>query len=285
MADEIDPLEEIAADSGSWRVFGLRLLGAMSAPAVYGFSRSDEVLAEVARLRRQTPESLMNTIRATRYLIEEFPSNHRRLRDNPNVGLSHVNLLSQLKEIDTKDVQDLKVRVLNGEISYRELAAKVRAIREGALADIKRHLSTSERIRGRSRTRSFDGALTEFLTRNLTELVGDTSATIRSGHRLAPVPVDFVVSVKGVPAIAIEAKAPRSNFRQSVLVEMLGVCSLVQRRIPVVWLVTPIKWRSGIETIEAISRELALPGLRFMVFDDQAAASGLDALQEVRVAE
>ena len=88
MSGPVGSLEEIAADKGNWRIFGIRLLGAMTDPSLYGFSRSDEVLAEVARLRGQTSESLMNSVRAARYLVEHAPAELRRLRDE--IGRAHV---------------------------------------------------------------------------------------------------------------------------------------------------------------------------------------------------
>lgn len=284
MAEPVDPLEEIAADKGHWYSLGLRLLGAMTDPALHGFSRSDEVLAEVARLRGQTPESLMNAVRATRYLFEHMPAELRRSRDDPGVGLSNVNLLARLKEVDTEEVQTLRFRVFNGEITYRELAAKVRAIQEGAeaaAANICLQVGPPERILGRKRAKSFDWTLRHFLTARLKDLTGRPKAKLESGQKQLPVPVDYIVRDGGASVIAIEAKAPRRAFRQSVLVDMLGTCSLLQRRVPEVWLITPHGWETGLEKIASIAGEMNQPGLRFFTFDEANAMSGTSALREI----
>ena len=94
--------------------------------------------------------------------------------DDPGVGLSHVNLLGRLGNIDTEEVRTLKVRVFNGEISYRELAAKVRAIQEGAeaaAADICLQVGPPERILGRKRAKSFEWTLEKFLTARLKDVI------------------------------------------------------------------------------------------------------------------
>ncbi|MER2507927.1 MAG: hypothetical protein ABTQ27_04115 [Amaricoccus sp.] len=285
MAEPVDALEEIAADMGNWRMLGIRLLGAMTNPSLYGFSRSDEVLAEVARLRGQTPESLMNSVRAARYLVEHAPAELRRLRDDPGIGLSHVNLLARLDDIDTEEVQTLKVRVFNGEMTYRQLAAKVRAIQEGAgaaVADICLRVGPPERVLGRKRAKSFEWTLKQFLTARLKDLTGRPKAKLESGQKQLPVPVDYIVRDSGVSVIAIEAKAPRRTFRQSVLVDMLGTCSLLQRRVPEVWLITPHGWEAGLEKIASIADEMHQPGLRFFTFDEATAVSGTSALREIQ---
>ncbi len=285
MAEPVDPLEEIAADKGNWRMLGVRLLGAMTDPSLYGFSRSDEVLAEVARLRGQTPESLMNSVRAARYLFEHMPAELKRSRDDPGVGLSHVNLLGRLGNINTEEVQTLKARVFNGEMTYRELAARVRAIQEGAeaaAADICLQVGPPERILGRKRAKSFEWTLKQFLTARLKDLTGRPRARLESGQNQLPVPVDYIVRDGDAPVIAIEAKAPRRTFRQSLLVDMLGTCSLLQRRVPEVWLITPRGWEAGLEKIASIAGEMHQPGLRFFTFDEATAAAGSSALREVR---
>ena len=76
---------------------------------------------------------------------------------------------------------------------------------------------------------------------------GRPKAKLESGQKQLPVPVDYSVRDSGVSVIAIEAKAPRRTFRQSVLVDMLGTCSLLQRRVPEVWLITPHGWEAGLE--------------------------------------
>lgn len=285
MAEPVVPLEEIAADKGNWRMLGVRLLGAMTDPSLYGFSRSDEVLAEVARLRGQTPESLMNSVRAARYLFEHMPAELKRPRDDPGVGLSHVNLLGRLGNINTEEVQTLKARVFNGEMTYRELSARVRAIQEGAeaaAADICLQVGPPERILGRKRAKSFEWTLKQFLTARLKDLTGRPRARLESGQNQLPVPVDYIVRDGDAPVIAIEAKAPRRTFRQSLLVDMLGTCSLLQRRVPEVWLITPRGWEAGLEKIASIAGEMHQPGLRFFTFDEATAAAGSSALREVR---
>lgn len=281
MARPPDQLDAIAADKGSWSAFGLRLLGAMADPSAYGFSRSDEVLAEVARLRGQKPESLMNAVRATRYLIEQMPAELEKSKETPLPGLSHINLLARLDNMDTQEVRSLRLRVLGGEMSYRELAARVREIQDRVVAEVHLTVGGPNRISGRKRARSFDWTLGEFLTARIKELSGEETATIGSGRGQFPVPVDYVVWVRGEPAIAIETRAPRGNFRQSVLVEMLGVCSLLQRRVPEVWLITPHGWEVGLEKIRSIAEEMRLNGLRFFTFDEATASTGTSALQEI----
>lgn len=282
MVEPVDPLEEIAAETGRWYTLGLRLLGAMTEPSLYGLSRSDEVLAEVARLRGQTPESLMNSVRAARYVFEHLPAERQRLKDAPGVGLSHVNLLARLENIDTEEVHTLKLRVFNGKMTYRELSAKVREIHERASADLALRLGPPERILGRKRAKSFEWTLKHFLTARLKDLTGRPKAKLESGQKQLPVPVDYIVRDGGAPVIAIEAKAPRRTFRQSVLVDMLGTCSLLQRRVPEVWLITPHGWEVGLEKIASIADEMHQPGLRFFTFDEANAASGTSALREVR---
>lgn len=282
MVEPVDTLEEIASERRNWLAFGIRLLGAMSVPSLHGFSRSDEVLAEVARLRGQTSESLMNTVQATRYLVERAPAELERLREDAKVGLSHVNLLARLKDVDSDQARSLQSQVLDGRVSYRALAEKVRRIQEGAAAaaaEICLQVGPPERILGRKRAKSFEWTLERFLTARLQELTGRPKAKLESGQKQLPIPVDHLVWDGGAPVIAIEAKAPRRAFRQSVLVDMLGTCSLVQRRVPEVWLITPRGWEAGLEKIASIADEMHQPGLRFFTFDESEADSS--SLQEI----
>lgn len=272
-------LGEIAADDANWIHFGLRLVAAMADPSLHGLASSDEVLAEMARLRGLKPESLMNTVTAIEYLKVHAPEKLRKKRDDPGVGPSQVHLLARLEGIDTDEVRSLRIRALRGQVSYRDLAESVREIREKALAGS--NSEAQRRLLGWKRAKSFESMLHDFLVERIKELTGREDAVLVDGGRHLPVPVDYLVLAGDDPVIAIEAKAPRVKFRQSVLIETLGTCALLQKRFPEVWLVTPHGWKAGLEKAWAIAKEMRLTGLRFFTFDEANLASGAAALSEI----
>lgn len=245
---DLDSIDGIAMEA-NWIALGARLSQAMRRFHEYGYHSPEDLLRAVAFAQGSHPMSLKKPIAAADWLAKEHPHVHAARLDT--VPMSNVLQLKTIDAISPDHARAIADDVFKGRLSRRQL--------KDILEDVRRNNSnTASTRRGPAAiAKDFEDLVFKYVSENLAVIAPQSSATVCYGDVVRPA-ADFVIFVDGVPMIAIEAKASRTNTHERHLLETLGIVSLRQNQIRKNLIIGTQAWLPSLQTLDRLSDEFGL---------------------------
>ena len=259
-------LEDLAARE-EWLDLGGALLFAMGNPKLYGLKNGREVLAKVAALRSQKPESLTKVTIAAMLIRDRFPEVFED--QDTNVRLNDV----------------IRLRAF-----LRRWKDKADTITAGATQTIRDRLAFGDFLDGLEKRekegadeagyRNPSQAALDFRKRAAAALMEDIEDRLpgfrfSSGRDLIP-PADLAITLPDGDVIAVDCKPARRAIHDKQIYEMLGLCALRAGSVRETWLVLEESWRSSRPRILELLERLVVPNLSVGVIQDRGGRPQLD---------
>lgn len=252
-------IEDFAQDP-NWIRFGKSLGQAVQNPRSYGFTSSEEMIAEVAHLRGVDPASLRNPLTAVAWMKDRAPK--ALDEENPRLAMTGVLLLAQISILDSALADEIGPRFFSGDVTRAKLKATLTTLREGQIShEIDAH-------RRYKRAADFEERVFEFLLADPGALGLGSDVTVARSPRQAVAPSDFVVLRDGKAIAAIEVKSHRQKLHHRYLVEALAMTSISAKAYERAFLIVPEEWGDAVSRIEDLIRSLNLGSLQCAVFSD-----------------
>lgn len=244
-------LEDLAARE-EWLDLGGALLFAMGNPKLYGLKNGREVLAKVAALRSQKPESLTKVTIAAMLIRDRFPAVFED--QDTNVRLNDV----------------IRLRAF-----LRRWKDKADTITAGATQTIRDRLAFGDFLDGLEK-REKEGSdeagyknpsqaaldFRKLAAAALMEDIEDRLPGFRfsSGRDLVP-PADLAITLPDGGLIAVDCKPARRAIHDKQIYEMLGLCALRASSVHENWLVLEGSWQGSRQRIVELIELLQVQSL------------------------
>lgn len=252
-------IEDFAQDS-NWIRFGKSLSQAVQNPRSYGFTGSEELIAEVAHLRGVDPASLRNPLTAVTWMKDHAPK--ALDEENPRLAMTGVLLLAQITILDSGLANEIGPKFFSGDVTRAKLKATLATLRGG---QVSHEIDAHHRYK---RAADFEERVFEFLLADPGALGLGSDVTVARSPRQAVAPSDFVVLRDGKAIAAIEVKSHRQKLHHRYLVEALAMTSISARAYERAFLIVPEQWGNAVNRIEDLIRSLNLGSLQCAVFSE-----------------
>lgn len=249
------------ADDPNWVSFGKSLRHAVQDPSSYGFTSSEKLLAEVARLRGVDTASLRNPLAAVAWIEANAPE---ALNDkNAHVPMTGVLLLSQIGILDKGLAEKIGPDLFSGALSRDDLR---RALDELKARPGIGKIAAHDRVK---RAEAFENRVFDYLQSHPDVLGLGERVTVVPSTRAATAPYDFAAIRDGEMVAAIEVKSSRQKLHYRYLVETLAMIALAARKYNRALLVVPEDWGDAIDKIGELIRSLRLDGVQHAMFSEE----------------
>lgn len=252
-------IEDFAQDP-NWIRFGKSLSQAVQNPRSYGFTGSEELIAEVAHSRGVDPASLRNPLTAVTWMKDHAPK--ALDEENPRLAMTGVLLLAQISIFDSGLANEIGPKFFSGDVTRAKLKATLATLREG---QVSHEIDAHHRYK---RAADFEERVFEFLLADPGALGLGSDVTVARSPRQAVAPSDFVVLRDGRVIAAIEVKSHRQKLHHRYLVEALAMTSISAKAYERAFLIVPEQWGDAISRIEDLISSLNLGSLQCAVFSD-----------------
>ncbi|MCZ4365502.1 plasmid partitioning protein RepB [Sulfitobacter dubius] len=252
-------IEDFAQDP-NWIRFGKSLSQAMQNPRSYGFTGSEELIAEVAHLRGVDPASLRNPLTAVTWMKDHAPKAIDE--ENPRLAMTGVLLLAQISILDSGLADEIGPKFFSGDVTRAKLKATLATLREG---QVSHEIDAHHRYK---RAADFEERVFEFLLADPSALGLGSDVTVARSPRQAVAPSDFVVLRDGKAIAAIEVKSHRQKLHHRYLVEALAMTSISAKAYERAFLIVPEQWGNAVSRIEDLISSLNLGSLQCAVFSE-----------------
>jgi hypothetical protein len=228
-------LEDLAARE-EWLDLGGALLFAMGNPKLYGLKSGREVLAKVAALRSQKPDSLTKVMIASMLIRDRFPEVFEDRETNVRMN-DVIRLRAFLRRCkDTADtITAGALQTIRDRLAFREFL--------DALEKSEKRGSEDAGYKNPSQ------AALDFRKRAAEAIMEDIEDRLpgfrfSSGRELLP-PSDLAVTLSDGTVIAVDCKPARRTIHDKQIYELLGLCALRAGSVRENWLVLEGSWRAS----------------------------------------
>lgn len=241
------------AEDTNWIRFGKSFHDAVQTPSSYGFTSSEKLIAEVARLRGVDPASLRNPLAAVSWMKANAPE--ALDEEDSRVAMTGVLLLSQISILDRGLAEEIAPRFFSGAVSRDELKAALQELQaKPGVGKIAAH----DRFK---RAAAFENRVFDYLLSHPEVLGLGDNITVAHSARDATAPHDFAVIRDEVIVATIEVKSHRQKRHHRYLVETLAMTALSARKYNHAFLVVPEDWGDAVAKIGGLIDALSLEGV------------------------
>tara|TARA_Y100000815_G_scaffold201356_1_gene184966 strand:- start:362 stop:2191 length:1830 start_codon:yes stop_codon:yes gene_type:complete len=251
---------EAFAQDPNWLSFGSSLTEALEVPESYGFTSSEKLMAEVARLRGVDPASLRNPLAAVAWMNAN--ASEALHDENLRVPMTGVLLLSQISILDKELASEIAPKFFSGDVTREELKNALRRLQE------KPGVRGSTAHTRSKRAAAFEDLVFDFLTSNPETLGLGDRVKLSHSPRNSEAPADFVLTRDGETIAAIEVKSFRQKRHHRYLVETLAMTALAAKTYSRAFLIVPADWGDAIDKVGELIESLGLDGVQHAVFSD-----------------